>query len=419
MTILDQAKANLDKELDQAVADGLKMWQRHLDKHELKEMDISDESAMLAFMLPNIIDNSKNTFDNPSHVTGADQHITVKYFPELTAENESKLRAGLADYNPIDADFDGSAKIVDVMKFEGVNDGKEDAVVLKIQPTKLRKFRNHLLGFLEDYGVDIPQDTYPSYNPHITLAYVPLGSDYTVTTKSGDLDLGKLSLVRQDDEIKTINLKEYLVEKQLPIDDHSKKVLLQARINIFNDESDDLAERLFNGDISIGQWQDEMKALVKGLNTSAAAIGKGGWDLMGPRDWGRLGTPNREQYKFLKGFAQDISDNRETISLAYLKNRQRLYGESAANVATEAEAGFWWKDNLPWLPRDGTTACLVRCHCKWELSTIETRKSFNMVEAIWRLGEADHCDDCIGRDGHREIIKTPLDVDVPTQIGGY
>lgn len=207
--------------------------------------------------------------------------------------------------------------------------------------------------------------------------------------------------------------------KQLPIDEASKKNLLTIRMNLFYEESDSLAEQVFTGDISIGQWQEAMKVLIREAHTSSAAIGKGGWDVMGPRDWGRLGTPIRNQYGWLQGFADTISNNRETIGLKYIRNRARLYGEAIAGTAVQAEAGFWFEDHLPWLPRDGSTECLVRCHCRWDLEIVEDRGSSVMVEATWHLGDADHCETCLARDGHKEIIRVPSDVDVPSKIGGF
>ena len=140
---------------------------------------------------------------------------------------------------------------------------------------------------------------------------------------------------------------------------------------------------------------------------------------MGPRDWGRLGTPIREQYKFLKGFASTLDERRDEVSLKYIQNRSRLYGEGIVQSTVRTEAGFWFEDHLPYLPRDGSSNCLMRCHCRWRLEVIEEREEFMVVEATWELGEADHCDTCVDRDGRAEIIKTPYDVSVPQNIGGY
>lgn len=207
--------------------------------------------------------------------------------------------------------------------------------------------------------------------------------------------------------------------KQLPIDDASKQNLLQIRLNIFYDKVDELSEKMYTGDISIGDWQESLKKEIRMIYNSSAAIGKGGWDQMGPRDWGRLGTPLREQYRYLQGFAEHVATNRDTVSLKYIKARTRLYGEGAFHATTMIEAGFWFSDTLPWLPKDGSTECLNRCHCWWSLEVTSTTKRHQVVRATWNLGVADHCDTCLQRSGHVEILQVPLDVTVPSKIGGH
>lgn len=210
-----------------------------------------------------------------------------------------------------------------------------------------------------------------------------------------------------------------VVEKQLPIGDDSKNNLIRARINIFYDESDSLAKRMFTGDISIGQWQEDMKSLIREVHTSAAAIGGGGWDEMSYAQWGRLGTPMREQYRYLKGFSEFIDENKDTISLRAIQARSRLYGEGAGGSTVLMQAGPVLERLLPFLPKDGSTQCLNRCACRWELEVIGKQPDgSNEVQATWLLGVADHCPDCLGRNGYVEMLVVPRDAEVPVVIGG-
>lgn len=207
--------------------------------------------------------------------------------------------------------------------------------------------------------------------------------------------------------------------KQLPIDDESKANLVRVRIGIFFDASDALAEQMFTGQISLGQWQEDMKRIIRESHTSCAAIGKGGWGEMGAKDWGRLGTPLREQYKYLRGFADFISENRDTVSLAAIRARARLYGEGAGGSAVLMQAGAVFEDILPWIPKDGSTECLNRCKCHWELSVTGTQSDgFRQVRAVWVLSVAEHCNTCVGRDGHVETFVVPAGTVVPDMIGG-
>lgn len=207
-------------------------------------------------------------------------------------------------------------------------------------------------------------------------------------------------------------------EKQLPIDESSRDVLSTVRINIFRDDVDAIAEQLFTGDISIGQWEESMKRMIREVHTSLAAIGKGGWDSMEPADWGRLGPVMKDQYRYLHGFAEHIMNNKDTISLEAIKARAHLYGNAAGYSAHLMEAGDIAR-MLPWMPKDGTTECLTGCKCLWISEIISREGDYNIVEFVWRLQPAEHCGDCLGRNGHRERLKLPITMNIPAMIGGY
>lgn len=213
--------------------------------------------------------------------------------------------------------------------------------------------------------------------------------------------------------------KEFIEEKQLPIGEEGKATLLTLRRNMFWDHMDGLAEEMYTGEISIGQWQETFKDYMRQFYSSSAAIGKGGWDNMTWADWGRLGPVMKDQYRYLQGFADHIYDNRDTISLKYIKARSRLYGEGGAYGAALLEAGVVFEALLPWLPRDGSTECLNRCHCSWMNSISGKDKKFNIVRCVWTLGKADHCGTCVDRDGYVEQIRVHETVEVPSIIGGY
>lgn len=227
-------------------------------------------------------------------------------------------------------------------------------------------------------------------------------------------------LERWEEHVNAIGIeKGKKVEKQLPIDDAGKEALIRFRTEMFWDLTDELSEQVYTGEISIGQWQETMKQSIRELHTSTAAIGKGGWDEMEPADWGRLGPRLKDQYRWLQGFAEHIDTNREDVSLKQIKARARLYGEAAAGSSVVIEAGVVFEAKLPWLPRDGSTPCLNRCHCQWRQTIIGKEGEFNIVESLWQLGQADHCETCRGREGHLEVNRIHETVVVPDVIGGY
>jgi hypothetical protein len=210
-----------------------------------------------------------------------------------------------------------------------------------------------------------------------------------------------------------------IVEKQLPIDDASKSNLIKIRISMFNDIADDLAEKVFIGEMTVGSWEEAMKKSIRELHTSVAAIARGGWDNMSWADWGRLGNPLKAQYQYLHNFAQAIVDRKDTISIEAIKARSHMYGEASGGSASLIEAGHVLEDLLPWLPRDGSTRCLTNCCCKWELEIIDKVGEFYVLQCTWRLGPVEHCDDCKERDGFVKIIRVHESVDVPDKIGGW
>jgi hypothetical protein len=207
--------------------------------------------------------------------------------------------------------------------------------------------------------------------------------------------------------------------KQLPIDDAAKRKIFDVRLKIFYDSSDALAEQLYTGALDVGSWEAEMRALVKEMYTSASAIGKGGWDAMTSQEWGRLGTPVREQYKYLKGFAADIAARADEVTLAYIRARARMYGNSAGYVAELMQAQPDFLKHLPWLPKDGSTECLVNCQCFWENRVIKIKKVMKTVRAMWRLRPAEHCPDCVDRNGYTITFDVHKDTRVPPILGGF
>lgn len=210
-----------------------------------------------------------------------------------------------------------------------------------------------------------------------------------------------------------------VVTKQLPVDEASRRNLAKIRKGIFSDTANALAEDLYTGKITIGGWQEAMKKAIRELHTAMAAIGRGDWASMTPSDWGRVGATLKEQYRYLQSFAEFIFDNSDTISLAAIQSRARLYGEASGYSSEVAQADASIIDALPWIPKDGSTECLVGCHCYWRLDVISSTKTMQTVDASWHLQPAEHCDDCVGRHNYRTTIHVPVGIDVPPIIGGW
>lgn len=157
----------------------------------------------------------------------------------------------------------------------------------------------------------------------------------------------------------------------------------------------DLTARLQDGAITLAEWQNAMVAELKPLYVGAAAVGRGGWAQMSQSDWGWTGQQVRQQYGFLRTFAQDIATGKQPMD-GRLLARAAMYAEAARPIQREmmrrvaGQIGRVEERNrlgaadqhcgtcldctargwvpLGSLPAVGARTCRSRCHC-----TIVTR----------------------------------------------
>ena len=207
--------------------------------------------------------------------------------------------------------------------------------------------------------------------------------------------------------------------KQLPIDEAAQRKLIEARLGMFYDDMSAIAEQIFNGELLLAEWEYQMRQYIRGMHSSMGAIGKGGWDNMTQSDWGRIGAWIKKQYKYLHGFAEDIAANRDTIALGTVQARANMYGEAAGLTAMMMSTNGIIISKLPWMPKDGSTECLVNCKCIWVLEVIKRTKRYQTVYAVWRLRPAEHCNDCLDRANYKLTFNIPANIPVPNYIGGY
>jgi len=372
-------------------------------------------SAIIAFDCSNdkaIADLGKQFPDDEK-----DFHITLAFIGDVSdiplANLKLKLEAFAKTQAPIQGKFNGYAL------FEDTGDGIP--LVLLYDSPQLPYLRQSLR---EQFGDLIPEQDH-GFTPHCTLAYLhkPVELDFKPFDKTFDT----ISLW-VGEEYYDFPLTGTEVLKQLPIDEASKQRLVDVRIGIFNNDMDILAEKMFVGDVTLGQWEETAKRLIRELHTSVAAIYKGGWDQMTWEDWGRLGPVLKEQYRYLHGFAQAIADNRDTISLRAIQARAHMYGDAAMQSANKVITPIALEKQLPWMPREGEgigmekgniADCLTRCCCAWVMTKMGMEKDFNIVQAVWTLSPAEHCDTCIERKGYTEVIKVYKDIEIPDHIGFY
>ena len=157
--------------------------------------------------------------------------------------------------------------------------------------------------------------------------------------------------------------------------------------------SRDLSMLLREQQISLADWQLQMRAHIKDVHLVAAVAERGGWDNMTQADFGRVGQRIQVQYAYLDNFAQQIADGTQPLDGRFLV-RSQMYTD--ASVATfdrfqvnafnaagfdeersilepgarhcsecESEAARGWQP-IGTIKPIGERICLTRCRCTKE-----------------------------------------------------
>lgn len=159
--------------------------------------------------------------------------------------------------------------------------------------------------------------------------------------------------------------------------------------------TDSLASRVANNNISVVEWQAEMRELIKREYIRQYLVGRGGRSAMQFADWGSIGGMlSQTQYNHLTRFAGQIAAGQ--LTEAQIAARARMYIRSAkqayekANKRSKLQAGYEWVSwnltpaehcgdcidfaSLGWqrvdtspfggcVPCSGCTTCLTNCKC--------------------------------------------------------
>jgi len=153
-----------------------------------------------------------------------------------------------------------------------------------------------------------------------------------------------------------------------------------------------LTQSLIDSQISLAEWQSGMLEQIKLSHTAAAAASRGGWAQMSQADWGAAGRMIRDQYDFLRGFANQIANGTQALDGRALV-RADLYGDASRGTFEEMRRRYQTSMNgmeeerrilgeadhcedcldaaaeewqpIGTLPAIGDSVCLTRCHCKF------------------------------------------------------
>lgn len=161
------------------------------------------------------------------------------------------------------------------------------------------------------------------------------------------------------------------------------------RISAANERVAAYAHAMVNDAANVSEWQTAMQVELKNAYIQLAELGKGGRDLMTAQDWGRIGGDLADQYKYLRGFADEIAAG--DLTEGQILARVNMYGEATKEAYWDTWQSVNDSGNHPDLelltqtPGDGGTQCLTNCNCN--LTTEDDG-------VHWNLNDGEHCADC-------------------------
>lgn len=140
---------------------------------------------------------------------------------------------------------------------------------------------------------------------------------------------------------------------------------LDVVIDNISDDMREVSESLRAGNISLADWQIEMMRLIKITHTSAALVSSGGVAHMTQATWGRVGAIVKNEYQFLRNYANDIASGKQKLDGTFLR-RSMLYGNQGSST-------YYRLNNIAMAER-----------------------GFDEERSV--LNPADHCDDCVAEE---------------------
>ena len=166
----------------------------------------------------------------------------------------------------------------------------------------------------------------------------------------------------------------------------------QTRMDDAADHARGMAGALTERDITLGQWERNMREQIKEQYVQQYLLGRGGRDLMTAEDWGSIGGALAEQYSWLNKFSAQIATGE--LSEKQIAARSEMYLRSAREAFERARGraqpdvtGIRWNitaaescvdciayDDMGWqsitgdvfdgnVPGSGGTRCLTNCMC--------------------------------------------------------
>lgn len=168
-----------------------------------------------------------------------------------------------------------------------------------------------------------------------------------------------------------------------------RKLLEQTAARI-----EEIVQELLDGG-TVDQWYDAMAEEIALAHTAAALAGYER-DTLSASEQAAVARAVDNQYEYLDLFAVALAAAYSASSasgapLVYPGNtmaRSQMYGQSSGATYWSAKYADW---ALPAMPRDGTTQCLSRCKCQWQINELAGDGN---ADCYWRMSDAEHCQTC-------------------------
>ena len=157
----------------------------------------------------------------------------------------------------------------------------------------------------------------------------------------------------------------------------------------------EVTEQMIDGLVTIPEWENEMRWVIKDAYGGAYMLGRGGRYQMTYRDWGYLGRAVSEKYSYLNRFAAQLVAGE---SEGRTRQRANLYPLSARQVNQRAYTYARGAPTLPAYPGDGSSECLGNCGCYWDLAQTTLGDGGEGWNCFWVRLKSDSCETCIRRE---------------------
>lgn len=174
----------------------------------------------------------------------------------------------------------------------------------------------------------------------------------------------------------------------------------------------ELAQKLLNGEITVSQWQAEMRDYIRIIHRDAAATAMGGAENVTKSQWGYVGSLVKKQYAYLDKFAQDILKNPDSWLNGKLFVRMNLYERAAWGtfeqvIRRQMESEGYDEERRVLGVADHCPGCLEQASQGWQ--------PINTLDAIGEEECATNCH-CVFEYRKNGMLFAPRDVEKASEM---